>query len=150
MACDDGLVMTIHPGLRRNHHSPTSTRLDADIGCDSRRPGRAHRLTAATAQPVRHPPRPALRDFHRRRDGLLPGSRPAGGLLPVGVHRAPWWFLDAPEAIRRYRSAVTETAGSPTSGFIDDTRAFCSIRPATTCPADWMPATWRDWSPSTG
>ena len=33
-----------------------------------------------------------------------------------------------PEAIRRYRSAVTESAGIlKTSGFIDDTRAFCSI-----------------------
>jgi glucuronate isomerase len=41
---------------------------------------------------------------------------------------APWWFLDAPEAIRRFRAAVTETAGfSRTSGFVDDTRAFCSI-----------------------
>ena len=40
----------------------------------------------------------------------------------------PWWFLDAPEAIRRFRAAITESAGfSKTSGFIDDTRAFCSI-----------------------
>jgi glucuronate isomerase-like protein len=43
----------------------------------------------------------------------------------VGV---PWWFLDAPEAMRRFRAAVMETAGfSCTSGFVDDTRAFCSI-----------------------
>jgi glucuronate isomerase len=41
---------------------------------------------------------------------------------------APWWFLDAPDAIRRYRAAVTETIGfTRTSGFVDDTRAFCSI-----------------------
>ena len=43
----------------------------------------------------------------------------------VGV---PWWFLDAPDAIRRFFAAVTETAGfSRISGFVDDTRAFCSI-----------------------
>ncbi|HEY4632244.1 MAG TPA: glucuronate isomerase, partial [Blastococcus sp.] len=43
----------------------------------------------------------------------------------VGV---PWWFLDAPDAQRRFREAVFETAGfSRTSGFVDDTRAFCSI-----------------------
>ena len=36
--------------------------------------------------------------------------------------------MDAPEAIRRFRGSVAETAGfSRTSGFIDDTRAFCSI-----------------------
>ena len=41
---------------------------------------------------------------------------------------APWWFIDAPDAILRYRRAVSETIGySRTSGFIDDTRAFCSI-----------------------
>jgi glucuronate isomerase len=35
---------------------------------------------------------------------------------------------DAPDAIRRFRAAVTETAGfSRTAGFVDDTRAFCSI-----------------------
>ena len=34
----------------------------------------------------------------------------------------------APDAIRRYRAAITESAGfAKTSGFIDDTRAFCSI-----------------------
>ena len=41
---------------------------------------------------------------------------------------APWWFLDTPEGLRRFREAVTETAGFyNTAGFVDDTRAFCSI-----------------------
>ena len=53
---------------------------------------------------------------------------PLAGFYPSVYVGAPWWFLDAPEAVRRFRSAVTETAGfSRTSGFIDDTRAFCSI-----------------------
>jgi glucuronate isomerase len=41
---------------------------------------------------------------------------------------APWWFLDSPEGMRRFREAVHETAGFyNTAGFVDDTRAFCSI-----------------------
>ena len=41
---------------------------------------------------------------------------------------APWWFLDSPDGMRRFREAVTETAGFyNTSGFVDDTRAFASI-----------------------
>jgi glucuronate isomerase len=53
---------------------------------------------------------------------------PLAGFYPSVYAGAPWWFLDAPEAIRRYRGAVTETIGfTRTSGFIDDTRAFCSI-----------------------
>ena len=53
---------------------------------------------------------------------------PLAGFYPSVFVGAPWWFLDAPEAIRRFRAAVTETAGfSRTAGFVDDTRAFCSI-----------------------
>ena len=53
---------------------------------------------------------------------------PLAGFYPSVYAGAPWWFLDAPDAIRRYRAAVTESAGlARTSGFVDDTRAFCSI-----------------------
>ena len=53
---------------------------------------------------------------------------PLAGFYPAVYAGAPWWFIDAPDAIRRYRAAVTESAGfAKTSGFIDDTRAFCSI-----------------------
>ena len=38
------------------------------------------------------------------------------------------WFLDAPEAMLRFRELTTETAGFyNTVGFNDDTRAFLSI-----------------------
>jgi glucuronate isomerase len=53
---------------------------------------------------------------------------PLASFYPSVYVGAPWWFLDAPDAIRRFRAAVTETVGfTRTSGFIDDTRAFCSI-----------------------
>ncbi len=53
---------------------------------------------------------------------------PLAGFYPSVYVGAPWWFLDAPDAMRRYREAVTETAGFyRTSGFIDDTRAYLSI-----------------------
>ena len=40
----------------------------------------------------------------------------------------PWWFVDEAEAIKRFRRAVTGSAGfGRTAGFIDDTRAYCSI-----------------------
>ena len=53
---------------------------------------------------------------------------PLAGFYPAVYAGAPWWFLDNPALIRRYQEAVTEIAGfSRLSGFIDDTRAFCSI-----------------------
>jgi glucuronate isomerase len=128
MSCDDGLVMTLHPGVRRNHHGPTLAEFGPDTGHDIP-------LRGDFTDPLR----PLLERF-----GTHPNlhlvlftldetvfSRelaPLAGFYPSVYVGAPWWFLDAPDAVRRFRAAVTETAGfSRTSGFIDDTRAFCSI-----------------------
>jgi glucuronate isomerase len=128
MSCEDGLVMTLHPGIRRNHHPPTSERFGNDSGHDI---------------PVRLELTDALRPLLGR-FGTTPGfhlivftvdetvwSRelaPLAGFYPSVFVGVPWWFLDAPDAIRRFRAAVTETTGySRTSGFVDDTRAYCSI-----------------------
>lgn len=128
MSCEDGLVMTLHPGVRRNHHPPTFDRFGPDTGHDI---------------PVAIEFTDALRPLLERY-GTADGfhlvlftvdetvfSReigPLAGFYPSVYAGAPWWFLDAPDAIRRYRAAVTETAGfSRTAGFVDDTRAYCSI-----------------------
>ena len=53
---------------------------------------------------------------------------PIAGVYPACGSGAPWWFLDTPDGMRRFREAVTDTAGfANTTGFVDDTRAFCSI-----------------------
>lgn len=128
MSVEDGLVMTIHPGSYRNHHEPTFNAHGADTGHDI---PFAINYTEAI--------RPLLQDFGTAKDFHLVlftldetvFSRelaPLAGFYPSVYLGAPWWFLDAPDAMLRFRSAVTETAGfSRSSGFIDDTRAFCSI-----------------------
>lgn len=128
MSVEDGLVMTIHPGSFRNHHTPTFEAFGADTGHDI---PVAINYTEAI--------RPLLQDFGTAKDFHLVlftldetvFSRelaPLAGFYPAVYLGAPWWFLDAPDAMLRFRSAVTETAGfSRSSGFIDDTRAFCSI-----------------------
>ncbi|MDN5913680.1 MAG: glucuronate isomerase [Pseudonocardia sp.] len=128
MSTEDGLVMTLHPGIRRNHHGPTFRAFGPDRGHD-----------IPTGIELTDALRPLLERF-----GTHPGftlvvfttdesvfSRqlaPLAGFYPSVYVGAPWWFLDAPDAIRRWREAVTETTGfTRTSGFVDDTRAFCSI-----------------------
>lgn len=128
MSVEDGLVMTLHPAVRRDHHSPTADRFGPDTGHDI---PIAAEFTDAL--------RPLLERF-----GTASGfhlvlftidettfSReiaPLAGFYPAVYAGAPWWFIDAPDAIARYRAAVTETAGfGRTSGFVDDTRALCSI-----------------------
>jgi glucuronate isomerase len=128
MACDDGLTMTLHTGVLRGHHTPSKLRFGPDTGHDIP-------LRGDFTEPLR----PLLERFgtHPNLNLVLftldetVFSRelaPLAGFYPAVYVGAPWWFLDAPDSIRRWRSAITETIGfSRTAGFIDDTRAFCSI-----------------------
>ena len=128
MSVDDGLVMTVHAGVARNHHTATFERFGPDTGHDIP-------ITTSFTRELR----PLLERF-----GTAPGfhlvlfaldettwSRelaPLAGFYPCVYIGAPWWFLDAPDAMVRFRAATTETAGFYRgSGFIDDTRAFLSI-----------------------
>jgi glucuronate isomerase len=128
MSCDDGLVMTLHPGVSRNHHRPTFARFGPDTGhdiprrCDFTEPLRPL-LERYGTDPNLH-----LVLFTVDETVFSRELAPLAGFYPAVYVGAPWWFLDAPDAVRRFRSAVTETAGFlKTSGFIDDTRAYCSI-----------------------
>ena len=128
LAAEDGLVMTLHPAVHRNHSDWVFEKFGPDVGFD-----------IPVAVDYVHHLRPMLNDV-----GHSPNFRtvlftidetvfsreiaPLAGVYPSVYAGAPWWFIDAPDAILRYRRAVSETIGySRTSGFIDDTRAFCSI-----------------------
>ncbi|MFE6735933.1 glucuronate isomerase [Microbacterium sp. NPDC057650] len=128
MSAEDGMVMQLHPGIHRNHHRPTLERFGADTGHDLPVP-------MTYTEPLRR----ALNDFGtgtRLRLVLFTVDEtsfsrelaPLAGFYPSVYVGAPWWFLDTPDAMERYRRAITDSAGfEKTSGFIDDTRAFCSI-----------------------
>jgi len=128
MACEDGLVMQLHPGVERDHHAAMHRAVGPDRGFD---------IPVATE--FTRSLRPLLDRY-----GMSPHFRlilftvdettysrelaPIAGVYPAVRLGAPWWFLDSPHAMRRFREAVTETAGFyNTSGFVDDTRAFASI-----------------------
>ena len=128
MSCDDGLVMTLHPGVRRNHHRPTFEAHGPDTGHDI--PLRVEYTDALRPLLERFGTHPSLHLVLFTMDETVFSRElgPLAGFYPAVYVGAPWWFLDAPDAVRRFRGAVTESAGfRRTSGFIDDTRAFCSI-----------------------
>ncbi|MDI3403403.1 glucuronate isomerase [Streptomyces cavernicola] len=128
MSTEDGLVMTLHPAVHRNHHTPTYERFGADTGHDI--PVQVEFTQALQPMLTAFGTHPGFRLVLFTLDETVFSREiaPLAGFYPSVYAGAPWWFLDAPDAIRRYRRAVTETAGfSRTSGFIDDTRAFCSI-----------------------
>ncbi|MFC6344947.1 glucuronate isomerase, partial [Nocardioides hankookensis] len=128
MSTEDGLVMTLHPGIRRNHHTPTLDRFGPDQGHDL--PLAMEYTDALRPLLERYGLHPDLHLVLFTVDETVFSREiaPLAGFYPSVYVGAPWWFLDAPDAIRRWRSAVTETVGfSKLSGFVDDTRAFCSI-----------------------
>jgi glucuronate isomerase len=128
MSVADGLVMTVHAGVFRNHSSATLEQYGPDTGHDVPLPtsfveGMRPLLERYGLEPSLH-----LVLFTVDETAFSRELAPLAGFYPSVYAGAPWWFLDAPDAIARYRSAVTETAGFyRTSGFIDDTRAFLSI-----------------------
>jgi glucuronate isomerase len=128
MSCDDGLVMTLHPGVRRGHHGPTAAAFGPDTGHDI--PLRVEFTDALRPLLERYGTHPNLHLVVFTLDETVFSRElaPLAGFYPTVYVGVPWWFLDAPDATRRFRAAVTETAGfSRTSGFVDDTRAYCSI-----------------------
>jgi len=128
MSVEDGLVMTLHPGVQRNHHPETLHRYGPDTGHDIPVAVEFTRalqplLAAFGTEPGFH-----LVLFTLDADVFGREIAPLAGFYPAVYAGAPWWFLDNPSAIRQFQSSVTEIAGfSRLSGFIDDTRAFCSI-----------------------
>lgn len=128
MATDDGLVMTLHPGAWRNHHSGTHRRFGPDVGADF--PYRTEYVGAL--QPMLDAfgthPNFKLVLFTMDETTFSREIGPLASFYPSVHAGAPWWFLDTPDGVMRYREAVTESCGfGKTSGMIDDTRALLSI-----------------------
>lgn len=128
MSLDDGLVMQVHPGSRRNHNRAIFNQYGRDKGFDI--PGRTDFVQDL---------RPLLNAVGMEQnltvivftlDESTYGRElaPLAGVYPALKLGPPWWFFDSFEGIKRFREMTTETCGFyNTVGFNDDTRAFCSI-----------------------
>jgi glucuronate isomerase len=128
MSLDDGLVMQIHPGSRRNHSASIFAQYGRDKGFDI--PGRTDYVAALKPLLDAVGMEPALTIILFTLDETTYGRElaPLAGAYPALRLGPPWWFFDSFEGITRFRETATETCGFyNTVGFNDDTRAFCSI-----------------------
>ena len=96
MSCDDGLVMTLHPGVRRNHHPATFARFGADTGHDI--PVAVEFTNALQPLLERYGTHPNLHLvlFTLDADVFSREIAPLAGFYPSVYAGAPWWFLDNP------------------------------------------------------
>jgi glucuronate isomerase len=128
MSLEDGLVLQIHPGSRRNHSASTFAQYGRDMGFDI--PGRTDYVWALKPMLDAVGMEPDLTIILFTLDETSYGRElaPLAGAYPALKLGPPWWFFDSYEGIKRFREATTETCGFyNTAGFNDDTRAFCSI-----------------------
>jgi glucuronate isomerase len=128
MSLDDGLVMQLHPGIVRDHSPALAARHGSDIGFDIPEPTSFTRGLRPLLDAFGHEPGFRIILFTVDESTYSRELAPLAGAYPSVLLGAPWWFLDAPGGLARFRELTTETAGFfNTSGFVDDTRAFASI-----------------------
>jgi len=128
MSLEDGLVLQIHPGSKRNHSAQVMKMHGRDKGFDI--PTRTDYVTALKPLLDAVGMRPDLTVilFTLDETSLSRELAPLAGVYPALKLGPPWWFFDSAEGMRRFRELTTETCGFyNTVGFNDDTRAFCSI-----------------------
>lgn len=128
MSCEDGLVMQLHPGVQRDHHPATLRAHGPNAGADI--PLRAEFTSALRPLLERYGTHRAFRIVLFTTDETTYSRElaPLAGFYPSVYLGAPWWFLDSPAGMLRFRQAVTDTVGlDRTAGFVDDARGLCSI-----------------------
>jgi glucuronate isomerase len=128
MSVEDGLVMQIHPGVLRNHSTAIFETYGLDKGYDIPVTTEFTRALQPMLERFGTEPRFRVILFTVDETTYSRELAPIAGTYPSVRLGAPWWFLDSPEGMRRFRETATETGGFyNTSGFVDDTRAFASI-----------------------
>jgi glucuronate isomerase len=128
MSCEDGLVMQLHPGVLRDHDRAWADRFGPDTGFDIPVRTEFTRSLRPLLEAFGRHPHFRIVLFTVDETAFSRELAPIAGAYPAVRLGAPWWFLDSPDGMRRFREAATETAGFyNTSGFVDDTRAFLSI-----------------------
>jgi glucuronate isomerase len=120
--------MQLHPGVLRNHDRTILETFGADKGYDIPVQVEYARALRPLLEAYGHHPGLRLIVFTIDETVYSRELAPLAGVYPAMKLGAPWWFLDSPDGMRRFRDTATETAGFyNTTGFVDDTRAFASI-----------------------
>lgn len=128
LSVEDGMVMQLHAGARRNTDPQLLAERGADLGADI--PSRVNYVDGLQALLGRCGNEPNFRliTFTLDETNYARELAPMAGFWPSLMIGPPWWFHDSPQGIRRYLDQVVESAGFYNlAGFNDDTRALLSI-----------------------
>jgi len=128
MSREDGLVMQLHGGSRRNTNGAVLAQFGRDMGADIPVAIDWVRGLEPLLARVGNDPKFRMILFTLDETTYARELAPMAGHWPCLRIGPPWWFHDSPAGIARYFDQVVETAGYwNLAGFNDDTRAFLSI-----------------------
>lgn len=128
MSVDDGLVMQLHAGSLRSHNQQLFDRFGADMGADIPQATEYTRNLHPLLNRFGNETSFTLILFTLDETTFGRELAPLAGHYPAVRLGPPWWFFDSWNGMKRFREAVSETAGLyNTVGFNDDTRAYPSI-----------------------
>ena len=128
LSVEDGMVMQLHAGARRNTDPELMRTRGANLGADI--PGPTNYVTGLQPLLSRYGNADGFRLILFTLDETVYGRElaPIAGYWPSVLLGPPWWFYDSSNGMRRFLDAVFETAGFwNLAGFNDDTRALLSI-----------------------
>jgi len=128
MAAENGLVMQLHPGAFRNHNPALAQAFGPDKGADIPVAVESTRALRPLLERFGNDPRFRLIAFTLDETTYGRELAPLAGHYPALRLGPPWWFCDSLNGMARFFDQVMETASVyNTTGFVDDTRAVCSI-----------------------
>lgn len=111
MSLDDGLVMQIHPGAVRNHNRKVYERYGRDTGADIPRMTNYVDALRPLLDRFGNESKLTIILFTLDESAFSRELAPLAGHYPCLRLGPPWWFLDSPEGMMRFRELATETAG---------------------------------------
>jgi glucuronate isomerase len=128
LSADDGMVMQLHAGSRRNTDARLFEAYGPNLGADIPERGEFVRALSPLLNRFGAAEGFRLILFTLDETAYARELAPMAGYWPCLMIGPPWWFHDSPQGIRRYLDQVVETAGFHNlAGFNDDTRALLSI-----------------------
>ena len=128
MSIEDGLVMQLHAGSKRNTNEAILNTFGYDMGADIPVSTDWVRGLGPLLNRVGNNKDLTLILFTLDETSYARELAPMAGHWPCLKIGPPWWFHDSAAGIARYFDQVVETAGYwNLAGFNDDTRAFLSI-----------------------
>ena len=102
MSLEDGLVMQIHPGSRRNHNRQVFTRFGRDVGADIPMPTEYVHALQPLLERFGNDASLTIILFTLDESTYSRELAPLAGHYPCLRLGPPWWFYDSPEGMRRF------------------------------------------------